>query len=128
MLENRNATARSFLSEIVISFFKKPKFKESIPKNLNLYGVRIYMFNMLIKGGGNIAEEIRRNAAVAHCEEIGQLTGNQAAFAKAWAAIKSRKGIDFEDACLEAGMTNMDLIKCMKRKLIEGEDKNSPTW
>lgn len=86
------------------------------------------MFNMLIKGGGNIAEEIRRNAAVAQCDEIGQLTGNQAAFAKAWAAIKSRKGIDFEDACLEAGMTNMDLIKCMKRKLIEGEDKNSPTW
>lgn len=60
--------------------------------------------------------------------EINKLTDNPSVFAKAWAAVKSRKGIDFEDACLEAGITDMTLIKCMRAKLIEGEDKNSPTW
>jgi hypothetical protein len=79
-------------------------------------------------GGGDMAEEFRRQEAISYSAEVNKLMANADVFKKAWSAVKERKGYDFEDVCMEAGITDKHLIKCMRAKLIEGEDKNSPTW
>ncbi len=75
-----------------------------------------------------MAEEMRRLAAISYATEVNKILDNAVIFPKAWKAVKERKGYDFEDVCMEAGITDKSLIKCMRAKLIEGEDKNSPTW
>jgi hypothetical protein len=75
-----------------------------------------------------MAEELRRQESVNYATEVNKLLDNPDIFKKAWTAVKDRKGYDFEDVCMLAGITDKNLIKCMRAKLIEGEDKNSPTW
>ena len=75
-----------------------------------------------------MSEESRRTEAVSYATEINKLMDNPDIFKKAWTAVKERKGYDFEDVCMEAGIADKNLIKCMRAKLIEGEDKNSPSW
>ncbi len=82
----------------------------------------------LLVGGVYMAEETRRTEAVNYAVEVNKLLNDPEIFKKAWTAVKERKGWDFEDICGHAGITDKNLIKCMRAKLIEGEDKNSPTW
>ena len=75
-----------------------------------------------------MSDEARRTEAQDYATEVNKILTSSTIFPKAWKAIRERKGYDFEDVCLEAGITDKSLIKCMRAKLIEGEDKNSPMW